>query len=60
MAGRGSAEHFTTLGVERRKERKRPVPIIFKTVPLCPPRAQGEATETFPNKASQFSSALLH
>ena len=41
MAGRGSAEHFTTLGVERSKERKRPVPIIFKTVPLCPPRAQG-------------------
>ena len=42
MAGRGSAEDFTTLGVERRKERKRPVPIIFKTVPLCPPWAQGQ------------------
>ena len=42
MAGRGSAEHFTTLGVERRKERKRPVPIIFKTVPLCAPWAQGQ------------------
>ena len=27
MADRGSAEDFTTLGVERRKERKRPVPI---------------------------------
>jgi len=42
MAGRGSAEDFTTLGVERRKERKRPVPIIFKTVPLCPPWTQGQ------------------
>ena len=34
MAGRGSAEDFTTFGVERCKERKRPVPIIFKTVPF--------------------------
>src|SRR5258708_3293951 len=42
MAGRGSAEDFTTLGVERRKERKRPVPIIFKTVPLCAPWTQGQ------------------
>ena len=40
MAGRGSAQDFTTLGVERRKERKGPVPIIFKTVPLCAPWAQ--------------------
>ena len=30
------------MGVERRKERKRPVPIIFKTVPLCAPWAQGQ------------------
>ena len=42
MAGRSFAQDFTTLGVERRKERKRPVPIIFKTVPLCPPWAQGQ------------------
>jgi hypothetical protein len=42
MAGRSFAEDFTTLGVERRKERKRPVPIIFKTVPLCAPWAQGQ------------------
>jgi hypothetical protein len=42
MAGRSSAQDFTTLGVERGKERKRPVPIIFETVPLCPPWAQGQ------------------
>jgi hypothetical protein len=35
MAGRSFTQDFTTLGVERRKERKRPVPIIFKTMPLC-------------------------
>src|ERR1700724_3586672 len=42
MADRSFTQDFTTLGVERRKERKRPVPIIFKTVPLCAPWAQGQ------------------
>ena len=41
MAGRSFAEDFATLGVKRRKERKRPVPIIFKTVPLGATWAQG-------------------
>ena len=34
MACRGFAEDFATLGIERCKERKCPVSIIFKTVPL--------------------------
>jgi hypothetical protein len=38
----GFAQDFATLGVERRKERKRPMPIIFKTVPFRPPWAQGQ------------------
>ena len=42
MAGRGSAEDFTTFGVERCKERKRPVPIIFKTVPFGPAGRKGQ------------------
>ena len=42
MAGGSFAEDFATLGVERGKERKRPVPIIFKTVPLRAPWAQGQ------------------
>jgi hypothetical protein len=42
MASGSFAEDFTTLGVERGKERKRPVPIIFKTVPLRAPWAQGQ------------------
>ena len=41
MACRGFAEDFATLGVERRKERKRPVSIIFKTMPLWATWAQG-------------------
>jgi len=41
MAGRGSAEDFTTLGVERRKERKRPVPIIFKPCRSARPGLKG-------------------
>ena len=42
MAGSSSAQDFPTLGVERGKERKRPVPIKFETVPLGPPWAQGQ------------------
>jgi hypothetical protein len=42
MAGRSFTQDFTTLGIERGKERKGPVPIIFKTVPLCAPWAQGQ------------------
>ena len=42
MAGRSFAEDFATLEVERRKERKRAVPIIFKTVPLRATWAQGQ------------------
>src|SRR5271165_2740308 len=42
MAGRSFAEDLATLEVERRKERKRAVPIIFKTVPLRATWAQGQ------------------
>ncbi|MBV8140522.1 MAG: hypothetical protein JOZ60_00575 [Verrucomicrobia bacterium] len=42
MAGRSFAQDFATLDVERRKERKRPVAIIFKTMPLRATWAQGQ------------------
>ena len=42
MTGGSFAEDFATLGIERGKERKRPVPIIFKTMPLRAPWAQGQ------------------
>jgi len=42
MPGRSFAEDFATLGVERRKERERSVPIIFKTVPFRPTWTQGQ------------------
>jgi hypothetical protein len=42
MAGRSFAEDFATLGIECGKERKGPVPKIFKTVPLGATWAQGQ------------------
>src|ERR1700675_140680 len=42
MAGRRFTQDITTFWGGARKERKRPVPIIFKTVPLCAPWAQGQ------------------